>query len=136
MRKSLSLVVGILFLVSGLAFSQAQDTATPDVFVKTVPVAKVYTHVLGYKIAYVKSTLELGTLYLPLTWFGKSAGKAMIVWQKPGEPPHFSIFWENGKFDHIVLYAPNDMTSPVWGILETSEDVAPLFNVDEPKVSF
>ena len=136
MKKSVFLAVGILFLFCGFAFSQAQTTATPDVFVKTVPVAKIYTHVLGYKVVYVKSTLEMGTLYLPLTWFGKSAGKAMIVWQSPAEPTHFSIFWVDGKFDHIVLYAPENMGSPVWGVLETSEDVTPLFNVDEPKVSF
>jgi hypothetical protein len=136
MKKIVLLCAGILLLASAVAFSQAEQKKITDVFVKTVPVVKVYTHQLGYKVIYVKSTLEMGTLYLPLTWFGKAAGKGDLVWEDLSEPTYFSIFWADGKFDHIVLHVPNNLSSPIWGELEDSPDVAAKFNVEEPQLNF
>jgi hypothetical protein len=136
MKKSILLCAGILLLASAFAFSQAEQKKITDVFVKTVPVVKVYTHQLGYKVVYVKSNLEMGTIYLPLTWFGKAAGKAALVWENLGEPTYFSIFWADGKFDHIVLHVPNNLSSPIWGALEDSDEVRAKFNVEDLKLDF
>lgn len=136
MKKTALLFVGILLLASLSAFSQTQSATPTDVFAKTVPIAKIYTDVLGYKVLYVKSNLEIGALYVPLKWFGKAAGKGMIIWENPGAPSYFSIFWVDGKFDHLVLHVPANLTSPVWGVLETSQDLTAQFNVEEPQLTF
>ncbi len=136
MKKSVLLCAGILLLACAAAFSQTEPKKITDVFVKTVPVVKVYTHQLGYKVVYVKSNLQMGTMYLPLTWFGKAAGKGAIVWESLREPSYFSIFWADGKFDHIVLHVPNNLSSTIWGALEDSGDVAAKFNVEEPQLNF
>lgn len=124
-------------LVTLSAYCQTQSTGQEDIFVKTVPIVKVYTHTLGYKVLFVKSNMEIGSLYVPLTWLGKSAGKAAVIWQTADRPPHFSIFWVNGKFDHIYLYVPNDMSLPFWGTIDERDvDLSAEFNVDAPKLSF
>ncbi len=144
MKKTLLLVLGILMAVTALSFSQTQSgaaasstaSAPVDAFVKTVPIVKVYTHSLGYKVIYLKNDMSLSTLYLPLTWFGRTAGKGEIVWEPAGEPSYFSVFWIDGKFDHIVLHIPANMQSSIFGVLETTQDMSTLFNIDEPKLSF
>jgi hypothetical protein len=60
MKKTALLVSAIVLFASLSAYSQAQSTDNPDMFVKTVPVVKVYTHALGYKVLFVKSNLEMG----------------------------------------------------------------------------
>ncbi len=136
MKKTLLILVGLIFLVSISSFAQSQSTSPSDVFVKTVPIVKVYTHALGYKVVYVKSNLEVGSIYLPLTWFGKAAGKGMIIWDQYGALSYFSIFWVDGKFDHIVLHVPANMQNTIWGELNTSEDLTSQFSIEEPKLSF
>ncbi len=137
MKKTALLSAAIALLMAFSAFGQSsQSTAKDDVFVKTVPVVKVYTHELGYKVLYVKSNLEIGVLYLPNTWLGEAAGKAAIIWQTADRPPHFSIFWLNGKFDHLYLYVPDNLSLPLWGSLDETLDVKGEFNIDQPKLEF
>ena len=136
MKKAVLLSAVMTVLVSLCAWSQSQSTEPTDVFVKTVPVVKVYTHPLGYKVLYLKSNLEMGILYLPDAWLKEAGGKAAVIWQTGDRPPHFSIFWVDGKFDHVYLYVPNDMSLPLWGALDASQDLSAEFNIDEPKLSY
>jgi hypothetical protein len=137
MKKTALLSVVMAALVTLSAYCQTQSTEPEDIFVKTVPIVKVYTHSLGYKVLFVKSNMEIGSLYVPITWLGRSAGKAAMIWQTADRPPHFSIFWVNGKFDHIYLYVPNNMSLPFWGTIDERDvDLSAEFNVDAPKLSF
>ena len=137
MKRTALLSAAVALLVALSSYGQtSQSAAKDDVFVKTVSVVKVYTHELGYKVLYVKSNLQIGVLYLPLTWFGEAAGKAAIIWQTADRPPHFSIFWVNGKFDHIYLYVPDNLSLPFWGALDESLDMTAQFNIDQPALEF
>lgn len=136
MKKTALLSAVIMLAAVYGAFAQTQPSNPDDIFNKVVPIVKVYTHALGYKVVFVKSNLEMGSIYCPLTWFGKAAGKGIIVWEIPGEVSYLSIFWLNGKFDHIVLHVPSNSDSPIWGILETSADMSSQFNIEEPKLVF
>jgi hypothetical protein len=138
MKKAvlLSAVISVLMSLSAWSQSQSQSAEPSDVFVKTVPVVKVYTHTLGYKVLYLKSNMEMGVLYLPTAWLKQAGGKAAIIWQTADRPPHFSIFWVDGKFDHIYLYVPNNLSLPFWGTLDSSQDLSAEFNIDQPKLSF
>ena len=136
MKKIFLICAAALFVAALPTFSQAQASGQPDVFVKTVPILKIYTHELGYKILFIKSTQEVGSLYVPIKWFGRSAGKGMAVFESAGVSPYMSLFWENGKFNHIILHLPASTSSPVWGMLVTNEDMTSVFNIEEPQVSF
>jgi hypothetical protein len=135
--KKLFLLCAAALLVAALpTFSQAQSSDKPDIFVKTVPILKVYSHELGFKVLFIKSNQTVGSLYVPIKWFGRSTGKGMTVFEGSDVSPYMSLFWENGKFSHIVLHVPAAPNSPVWGILTTNDDMTSVFNVEEPQVTF
>ncbi len=136
MKKIYLLCAAAMLVVSLPVFAQEQRSKPTDVFVKTVPILAVYTHQLGYKVVFVNSRQEAASLYLPITWFGKAGGKGTIVLENSDVPPYFSIFWADGTFDHIVLHVPGDTRSPIWGVLETNEDLKSAFDVEEPKLTF
>jgi hypothetical protein len=148
MKKTVILCVGIMLVASLCAFSQtepssptaptsaASSSTLPDPFVKTVPIVKIYVNNLGYKVLYLKSNMEVGIFYVPVTWFGKKTGKGMMVWEPGGQPSYFSVFWLDGKFDHVVIHVPANMQSVIWGVLENSADLSAKFNIEEPSLSF
>jgi hypothetical protein len=136
MKKIHLLAAAVLFLVSLPMFAQEKTPDLPDVFVKTVPVMKVYTHELGYKILFIKSNQDVGAMYVPIKWFGRATGKGATVFELNDVSPYVSIYWKDGKFEHIVLHVPADPNSRVWGILTTNEDMKPVFNIEEPALSF
>ena len=102
MKRFVGLLTLVLLLAAALPLA-AQSKDNP-IFVKTVPIMKIYGHPLGYRILYEKSNLEVGELYVPVEWFARSGGKGDIVWGTDSAYPYLSIFWKDGKFDHVRLY--------------------------------
>jgi len=134
MRRTAFLVI-LLVLVSSAVF--AQQSAERKVYVKTVPIAKVYPHALGYRILYFKSTLEYGEMYVPGSWFKfDGAGRGAVVWGNTQEYPYLAIYYADGKFDRIVLYLHENMKHITWGSLPPGIDLAAQFNVQEPPRDF
>jgi len=126
--------VPILLLLLALgAFGQEQDT---KVYVKTVPILKILTCSAGYKVLYVKSDMQVGEIYLPLSWFGKAGGQAEIVFGKDPSYPYFSVFYKDGKFDFIRLYLIDDVKDLSWGILKKTEEELNRFKVDTLKIEY
>lgn len=134
MRRIIGVTAALLFL-SGAVALQAQSE-DEQIFVKTVPIVKIYAHPFGYKVLYLKSDLELGECYLPLEWFFKAGGKGDIVWGYDSDYPYFSVFWKNGKFDHIRLYLLEYMGSETWGRLSGGEELRPKFRIDTLELEF
>jgi hypothetical protein len=139
MKKAVVLfAAGMLLFACLPAFSQTTQTAQPvpkDAYVKTVHIMKIWMHQLGYKIQFWTSKSTVGELYVPITWFNKGpASKADITFGNTPEYPYFSVFWVDGTFDHIMIYAMEDFHSPTWGVLESPTDLSSQFNVqDLPK---
>ncbi len=101
-----------LLLILGTALFAVES----DMFVKTVPITKVYLYNEGFRIVYLKSNLEFGVFYIPIEWFGTSAdSKAEVVYDINPAFPYFSIFWKNGEFNHIRLYLEKNRDAPSWG---------------------
>ena len=126
--------VPILLLLLALgAFGQEQDT---KVYVKTVPILKILTCSAGYKVLYVKSDMQVGEIYLPLSWFGKAGGQAEIVFGRDPSYPYFSVFYRDGKFDFIRLYVLDNVGDVSWGILKRSEEEFNRFKVDTLKIEY
>ncbi|MCX7029482.1 MAG: hypothetical protein NTU62_05100 [Spirochaetes bacterium] len=134
MRTTTAIVV-LLVLACCTAF--AQEKAGRDVYVKTVPIARVYPHMLGYRILYFTSTLEYAEMYVPGSWFSFSGtSKANVIWGETSEFPYFSIYWADGKFDRILLYLHSNMHHISWGSLPPGIDLTSQFNVQEPPRNF
>ena len=133
-KAGIILAAAFLMLTSLPAFSQEQ--AYPkDAYYKVMPIIKIWSNQLGYKLQFWSSKSTVNEFYVPLTWFNKGAeSKADIIYGNDKQYPYFAIFWVDGKFDHINIYAMNDYHSLSWGVLETTSDMAGQFNVqDIPK---
>ena len=139
MKKALILLAVAAFVLAGVpVFSQAARNDPTDAFVKTVPIAKIYTHVLGYRILYFKSTFEYAEMYVPMSWFKAGVEKAEIIQGNETSYPYFTIVWADGKFDHIRLYVRDSLMHPSWGELTSvgAADIAGNFNVQGPPLEF
>jgi hypothetical protein len=141
MKKAVIALAAGLFLLACLpAFSQTQASPSQskyptDVYVKTVHIMKISLHQLGYKLQFWTSKSKVGEIYVPLTWFNKGPeSKAAIEYGNDSSFPYFTIYWADGVFDHIQIHAMNDYSSLTWGVLESKDDLTPLFDIkDLPK---
>jgi hypothetical protein len=121
-----AMILPALLFAATAAFAQQEE---PQVFVKTVPIMKVLAHPLGYKILYVKSSLEVADFYVPYTWF-KAGGKAEVVFGTGPSYPYYSVFYVNGEFDHVKLYLVENMGHVSWGSVKRTEGDSRKFDVE------
>ena len=135
-RAGILVLAGLFVLMSLPAFSQTQSNPK-DAYVKTVPLVKVWMNQLGYVATFMNSKSQMSSIYVPLTWFGNGPdAKADIIYGNVTGYPYCSIYWVDGKFDHITLYVLNDYNSQSWGILEGGSDLATKFNVQDVPTDF
>ncbi len=134
MKKLCTTLVILLFVLA--IFPVFSETNTDDVYVKTIPIIKIYSHRLGYKVVYFNSKRQLSNIYVPMSWFTHAAGKAELVTGDEPDYPYFSIFWKNGKFDYIRLYVKSDMADTSWGVLTDTPDLEKKFDIDTIKLEF
>jgi hypothetical protein len=133
MKRTVLLLVLILLLLGGLsAGAQEQDA---EIFVKTVSIMKILNHALGYKILYLKSSMEVGEFYVPHSWF-KAGGKAALILGDSPAFPYFSVFYRNGEFDHIKLYAHRNIQHLSWGRLPRQPGDSSKFEVETLDLEF
>ncbi|HVO40564.1 MAG TPA: hypothetical protein VMV03_16140 [Spirochaetia bacterium] len=147
MKRAICVLWAGIVLLAGLpAFSQAQ-AAQPqsaqaqgypkEAYVKNVPLVRIYIHPLGYKCVYLKGNMQIGEIYVPLSWFNLGVtSKAEISYGPTSDRPYVSISWVDGKFERIVINASSDMAGPTWGTLSPAVDLAAQFNVQEPPREF
>jgi len=105
-------------------------------FVKTMPISKIYTHKLGYKVVYLKNDLDFAEFYVPLKWFDMADRKAVIVRGVDPSYPYFSIFWKEGEFHSIKLYVRSDLQDISWGTLRLLPDISDKFEIDVLELEF
>ena len=133
MKRTIVLVVLITLLLGVFAVS-AQDQ-DPKIYVKTVSIMKILNHSLGYKVLYLKSSMDVGEFYVPHSWF-KAGGKADLVMGNTRAFPYFSMFYRDGKFDHIKLYAHDNIQHLSWGRLKTQAGDSSKFEVETLDLEF
>ena len=127
MKKSVCFLLIFLFCAATLS---GQSTSDSNIFVKSVGIVKILTHELGYIILYEKQKSSIGELYIPYTWFNKSGGTGELVWGKDTSFPFFSVYWVDGKFDHIKLYLQENPDHPSWGrSTKPVSDLKDKFNI-------
>jgi hypothetical protein len=133
MKKRGMICVAVVLLLAGLpAFAQESSGAAKDAYCKSIPLIKVWIHQQGYVLQFWNSHSQVQDIYIPISWFNKgSASKAYIVYGNDRAFPYCSIFWVEGKFDHIRLYVFDDYHSPTWGVLEATSEMDKSFEVQD-----
>ena len=129
--KKLILLIAIVMLIA----STGVFADTSNFYVRTIPIIKVYSHNLGYRVVYMKSNFDLHVIYLPKDWFNTAAQtgedpKAELVAGKDSTYPYFSVFWEEGEFSHIRLYLHINLMHPSWGNMDPTWDLTDKFKVE------
>jgi len=137
-KAGIVLAATLLLLTSLPSFAQQAYSSTTnpkDAYYKVVPVMKVWMHQLGYMVQYWTSKSQIAQIYIPLTWFNQGVNsKADIIYGNEPGIPYVTIFWVDGKFDHINLYAMSSYNDLTWGVLSQATDLTSQFNVqDVPK---
>ena len=132
--KRTVLLFALILLVLGVFVVNAQEQ-DPKLYVKTVGIMKVLNHALGYKVLYLKSTMELGEFYIPHSWF-KAGGKAELILGDTPAFPYFSVFYRDGEFDHIKLCAHENIQHLSWGRLKRQVGDSSKFDVETLDLEF
>ncbi|MFO8043854.1 MAG: hypothetical protein R6U25_11665, partial [Alkalispirochaeta sp.] len=122
-RLLLISVVVALLGVSGV-FAQNQEDDDVDMQVMTVYVQTIYQYSQGYHVIYNRTDLYPGEVYLPSRWFTNAAGKGEILYTAHPSAPYMNVFYENGEFSHVRLYAPENRAHRSWGAPRSGQDLS------------
>lgn len=141
MNKWYAIAIVVALLVSAPAVAQQQeqdpqDPANVNVQVVTVPVQQVYEHSLGYVVVYTRSDLYPATVYLPGRWFQAAGGQGEIILSNHPSVPYMSIYYENGEFSLVRLFAPENRAHRAWGSLRSGMDLEDEFSVDTLEMTY
>ena len=129
-----TLVLVVLLLSASSVFGQVRDE---DPFYRSVPIVKILSHELGYRVFYLKINMELGSFYAPVDWFVGVANKGAIVWGRSPEFPYFTIYWNKGQFSYIKLFLMENLHDDSWGVLRGDPAVLrEKFDIEEPEIEF
>lgn len=131
MNKKL-LLVCLLFICIGFGLFAAES----EMFVYSTPIVKVYVHQLGYRVVYMKESMDIGILYVPLEFFQGTASQAEAIYGRGAAYPYMSVFWEDGEFSHIRLYLHEDFNHLSWADLDATAATAERFDVETIEVDF
>jgi hypothetical protein len=125
----------VVFLIAIVACTLAAAPLNESSFYPVrVDVVKVYSHADGFRVVYRKGSTSVGDVYLPARWF-ISGGKAELVRGRDTSYPYMTVFYKDGKFDHLRLYVLADQQDLTWGILNPAEG-AGKFDSEDLKLSF
>ena len=131
MKRAAIVVVLIAIVAGALAAAPANESSFYPV---RVDVVKVFSHADGFRVIYRRGSSSVGEVYLPARWF-VSGGKAELVRGNDASFPYITVFYKDGKFDHLRLYVLADQKDQTWGILNPA-DGAGKFTSDDLKLDY
>lgn len=94
-----------------------------------LPVVKVFSHRLGYRVIYRRANFEMAEIYLPSAWFSPRVGKALLRHAPVRVDPYLSFFMEGNTLTYVKLTLPRSLSSPVWGTLKSPSEYDDKFDV-------
>jgi hypothetical protein len=148
--KRFIFVLVVLAVVSP-AFAQNNSNEINNIYCVNVLVERIYPSSQGYIVQYLRSTGGVGTVGIPNEWFMDihsaedqamsgtaavslqyiAAGKAEIMNLPPGRDwPSMSVFYVDGKFNHIRLYVHRNKSHQTWSNIPQGTDVSRFFSED------
>ena len=135
MKKLLFAVLLGLILSITQAYAQ-NNFQESEFYYVSIPVERIWLYRDGYIVVYQKG-FNLVRTYIPIEWF-TPAGKAEYIYlNTPGAWPHMSIFYRNGEFSHVRLYARRERAHQTWGTVPFHVDLSEYFrNIEEVHLEF
>jgi len=133
--RLLSLVLLVGF-VAGLAYAQEQDSEEDSLFAVTVPINRIYPHSQGYEVVYNKTDLYPAVAYLPARWFTGAAGKGEIIFEQNDAVPYMVVYYRNGEFSHVRVFAHSSRSHTSWGVLRSDADLSDEFSSDTLELQY
>ncbi|MDR2803499.1 MAG: hypothetical protein LBB22_04320, partial [Treponema sp.] len=109
-RVLLTMLSGVFFVMPVFAQDTPSIVGNSEFYVLNVPIEKIYSHPKGYVTEYRKKVVGTERLYLPLEWFARTTGtegplKGQIIKIKQNSlQPYLSLYYKDGKVDHLKLY--------------------------------
>jgi hypothetical protein len=82
----------------------------------------------GYIVQYRQNSSLIGSVGIPYDWFTYPAAKAELVYLPKGKNwPYMSVFYKDGEFSHLRLYAHRHKSHQTWDVTPTGVDVSSFF---------
>jgi hypothetical protein len=122
-----------LFLL-GVFYAAAQDQ-DESYYAKSVPIVKILSHRDGFKVIYLKSSMEMDSFYVPRAWL-KAGGKGEIIFGTGPSYPFFTVFWRDGEFDFIRLNVDKNTSALTWGTLRYQDVNPAVFDIETLELEF
>jgi len=121
--------ISLLILASSTLFAQnVADENKSYLYPVTVTVEKIYMASEGYLVQYRKNLNSIGTIGIPREWFFEAGSKAVLITLPPGTTwPTLTIFYKEGEFSHLRLYAHRSKSHTTWGNILPGTDVSRYF---------
>lgn len=143
MKTIRTALLGSLFLsLATVPFAQSAATEPADAknwssyYYVNVPIERVYPSSYGYLVLY-RSGVTLKKAYIPASWLSESAGKGDLIHIRGGkEWPYLTVYYKDGKFDHLKLYVRAELAHPSWGTIPRADDDPAKFDVEDLKLEF
>lgn len=121
MKKTVLLFIAALAVFTSFSSVQltSQKVEEANVYYVNVQILKIFAHPKGYYVIYKKSGLKHDEVFIPHSWLSPSDGRGKMELVNGRINPYLSFYIKDGKFDYIKIAAPKDLTSPIWGTLQS-----------------
>ena len=129
MKRRIVILVFLAALVLGLAAD------TSSYYPVRLDVVKIYSHADGYRLVYRQGPLNMADVYVPITWFAPG-GKAEIIFGHDTAYPYAMVFYKDGVFDHIKIYASSWREDPSWAQLDPEAGKGKFDNIKDLQIKF
>ena len=123
----------VFAVLVALAIGLAADTST--YYPIRLDVVKIYSHADGYRLVYRNGPVGFADVYVPIGWF-VPGGKAEIIFGHDTAYPYAMVFYNNGVFDHIRIFASSNRTDSSWGELDPTAGKAKFANITDLQIKF
>lgn len=131
MKKLIFISLVLLLLSSVFVFADESE-----MFVKTMPITRIYMHKFGYRVVYLKTDMTLADFYVPMRWFDEAGGKGVLIRGYDAAYPYFSIFWKQGEFHSVKLYVKDNLDDESWGSMDLTPEESAVFDIDALELDF
>lgn len=130
----------------GSVVNRRPNLVVSPFYVKNVFLNRITSTARGYRLEYFNAKMEPKAIYVPIEWFSRyndygrladGGVKAEILFATDASMPYVSIFWRDGKFSHLRIFAQESFLHPSWGVLRPETNIDSRFKPDvDPEFEF
>lgn len=128
-------IFALLFILS-TASVMAQEEDGSQYYVKSLVITQVALGSNGYKVTYLNGRGRLHNVYLPLEWFGGSAGKGERIDTWASSAPFMQVYYLDGSFSHVRLFLIPSFDHVTWTAMDSEDDTESNFSSEDIVLDF